>query len=749
LDVAYEKLDTYVEQSVEQLLSAMNEQRKTLEDWVEQKLGSSEEKLAAAVATVQQTRSVLDSAVSSLSASGKPASGADTSALKARLTSLEERLASGSFSDNETRERLKAYEERLASDSLIDAEARNRLTTLEERLASESLLERIQSLEEESRERIESLEEQMAAFSADTMQKNATSQQTLSPTLRTDGARLTALEDRLMAVGGQAAALETVLADLARTSSDHSVAKDMQSRIFDARTDSLQAAVSDLAARFEAVGCQRLPEKAQEQAALEERFTALQTQLNSVVACNTALESALSAISERQSSEASRNGADAACQLDKQAELVRDLEKQLADKVCKIELRLQEDEEVLKKVEVLEERENSLEARLQQDEERLLQDESKIETSMKNIEEVQDLKWRHESFATNLDQLARRVQEVLDQSGSIDAQLQAATEENQELRKASAEQMKEFQMKMENLQGSQAEDEGEEMCKVSTLSQEVQSGLADFFGAQQLSPKSRAASLKANGNSCALKLQSLEDKVVEHEKKFSEGLVSRKDHLQLRARVEGGFDAVVVRIEANRWMGEESGVAGDAIMQAFTFNLDSRLSELEHRLHKSDAVLDKLLEKNHIKVKKVTVAAHCLNCGQPFGPDADHCSKCGAKKHMKQILVPKRAVRAAQEHNFTLVKIAFDLWARGKNANCLKSLAKQLTEEARLGDSVSVASLTRSDTAQLFHGHLLVPKRSKSSLSRGRSDVSLPDSDTAASSASPVRGRGSLPPLDT
>merc|ERR1719378_1584673 len=99
---------------------------------------------------------------------------------------------------------------------------------------------------------------------------------------------------------------------------------------------------------------------------------------------------------------------------------------------------------------------------------------------------------------------------------------------------------------------------------------------------------------------------------------------------------------MVVRMEAERWLEEETGFAGEKIIQAFTFNMDGRITDLEHRAHKADAVLDKLCEKNNMRVRKVQVPAHCQKCGSPMLSDAQFCRKCGQnKKAVRQLTVPK------------------------------------------------------------------------------------------------------------
>jgi len=584
LDIAYEKLDTYVEQSVEQLLSAMNEQRKTLEDWIDKKIGASEKKLEKAVATVQQTRSVLDSAVSSLTATGKQGGNAPLDAgLQAKLTSIEERL--------------KSSEERLNS------------------------------------------------------QRDASSSG--SPPKGVDMTRLSQLEEKMNTV-------EDAISKVARTSSDNSVSKDMNSRIFDARTDSLQSAVSDLGVQLEALRNGELKQsgpQAQDKIGLEERFAALQAQLTSAAASHTALESALAAVAERQRTAEDRaQGEETAYQLDSQAEELRVVQNQLQEQAIR-SAGLQA---------LMEEKVAALDEKLKVNDPEAL--------FAKNGKEVQDLKWRHESFATNLDQLARRVQTMLEQSGGVDAQIS------------------ELRSKIDQTASP------EEMFR-GRVSEEVQSGLANYFNTP-----AKSGSLSASGSPLA-RLEAVEEElrhtanaVTAVEAKLP-GYVSQADFFKLRVRVEGGFDALVVQLEADRWMEEECGFAGDKIFQAFTFNLDNRITDVEHRLHKSDALVDKLMEKNHMKVRKTAhMPSHCIKCGSTFAADVDFCRKCGTtKKGTKlQMLVPKRAVRAAQEHNFTLLKVTFDVWARRDNADCFRDLA------ARQSAVVVMPAIKHSDSSPLL-----------------------------------------------
>jgi len=107
--------------------------------------------------------------------------------------------------------------------------------------------------------------------------------------------------------------------------------------------------------------------------------------------------------------------------------------------------------------------------------------------------------------------------------------------------------------------------------------------------------------------------------------------------------------------------------------------MDARIESLEHKARKYDGVLEKLCEKNNIKVRRTPVSNHCHKCGMPLDGD-DFCQKCGTEKKRKSLQVPKKALRQALDHNFTLLKVTFDLWARGGNAECLRSMAIQIKE---------------------------------------------------------------------
>jgi hypothetical protein len=163
------------------------------------------------------------------------------------------------------------------------------------------------------------------------------------------------------------------------------------------------------------------------------------------------------------------------------------------------------------------------------------------------------------------------------------------------------------------------------------VGQGVQAGLVDFFSGSQTTLAEGQLSLPA-------RLQGLEEAV--------QGCVSREDLSQLRARVEGGFDAMVVRMEAEKWIAEETRVGADKIVRKFTFNMDKRIGMLEHRLDKADMVVDTPTQTGHSKAKKVKIP--------------------------RQLAVPKRALRAAHGHNFNALKVCFDFWARGSSAACLR-----------------------------------------------------------------------------
>jgi hypothetical protein len=257
------------------------------------------------------------------------------------------------------------------------------------------------------------------------------------------------------------------------------------------------------------------------------------------------------------------------------------------------------------------------------------------------------------------------------------------------------------------------------------ISSDVKDGLSEFFGAppQSGDDKGGPRRLRILENAIC----DLENRLDDFEKdgkglsgdaladidRILEGCVTQQEFFDLRARVEGGFQCMVVHMESRRWMMEEAGIAGDKIVQQFTLNMDNRISELERRFHKHDAVVDKLCEKNHIKVKSVSVPAHCHKCGFPMLADAEFCRKCGAPKKARLVRVPKRALRAAQEHNFTVMKVAFDLWARGPNAECLKAFARELGEgsiDALLSPTSVI--MAKADPAMIFNPRAgFLPKR--------------------------------------
>jgi len=84
---------------------------------VEAKIGTTEEKLAEALSIVQSTRSVLDNAVSSLSA----AQGGKNDELRARVASCEERLLAIATNSVEMRERIAALDERWGKEIFGDS----------------------------------------------------------------------------------------------------------------------------------------------------------------------------------------------------------------------------------------------------------------------------------------------------------------------------------------------------------------------------------------------------------------------------------------------------------------------------------------------------------------------------------------------------------------------------------------------------------------------------------------------------
>lgn len=588
LDIAYEKLDTYVEQSVEQLLSAMNEQREKLEDWVEKKMTASEEKLAAAVATVQQTRSVLDSAVSSLSATGKASTqGADAN-LKAKLISLEER---------------------------------------------QSKLEK---------EQISSMSQQATPVED--------------------------LQSRLQKVTAQTAALETAVADLARSSS---VTKDVHGRIMDARTDSIQSAVSDIAAQLEAMRTRQDCSPRHSAMGLDERFA-------------------------------------------DQAELLRELDQKLQDQAATLDMRSASLQALV------EEKVASIEEKLR--------DGCLVVDQKSGMEVVLSPK---SSQAPVVEQLSQAVHEVIDRIGAIETK-------TEELRNTSTSRIAELQSEIANLCSPEPSESAQEGTEDLTerVAQDVQMGLADLFflankqpgtkAGDDVSPTSRSPQ-NASPSPANKQFHAVVSRVG------CESLVQRDEFLSLKARVEGGFQAIVVQLQTQSWVTEQCDDAADKLVQAFSFNLDNRITDIETRLHKSEAVIDKVMEKNKMKVKKVEVSAHCFKCGRSMPADADTCQYCGASKPVRQRLVPKRAVRAAQEHNYHLVKITFDIWARGLNAKCLTDLATTITEET--GVDVTPSTLTRSESRVVFDSGCSIVAASHKHFTEGLS----PESGNASAAARSIR----------
>jgi len=552
LDASVEKLDTYVETSVEQLLAAVNDQRENLEKWVENKMESWEERMREAVTTVQQTKGVLESAVSSLSSSGKPAG----------ITELETRL----------REKLSSLEERLAAGNLVQGEMQGRLQSFEERLTSEIYIQLRQQV---------------------------------------DPVRITQLEERVTSVMAKAPFLEASIEDLASSLKGRSASKDAQEQMIAAQSNRLQAAVSDIATRLDGLSGARQLASDAEKAAVEERFASLQAQLSTASAYHISLKAALAAVSQRQSADEEKAAAaeEARGQRclwtwarlaveasskdrdDSQVSADQSEEGQLKERVVELEARCTGLQVLLDNTAV------ALEAKLLQND---------IRSDFEN---------QLQETAVSMQVLRSEIQEQLEATGA-------------DLSSNFTQQISELRSKIEDTDQAACESGVSLRDKVG---QGVQAGLVDFFSGSQTTLAEGQLSLPA-------RLQGLEEAV--------QGCVSREDLSQLRARVEGGFDAMVVRMEAEKWIAEETRVGADKIVRKFTFNMDKRIGMLEHRLDKADMVVDTPTQTGHFKTKKVKIP--------------------------RQLAVPKRALRAAHGHNFNALKVCFDFWARGSSAACLR-----------------------------------------------------------------------------
>jgi hypothetical protein len=640
LDIAYEKLDTYVEQTVEQIRTGLDDKLRAMETWVEQrvsacedsvaqKVGVTEEKLTGALLTVQQTRSVLDNAVSSLSAA-KGGSAAAESELRTKIASLEERLLDlGTMRDrlaptetqlidqirervtsldtqfsSQIRERLVSVEEQLAKSAgkgvmnagmsaAIDAELRARIASCEERLVAE-----ICSCSQTS-ERIASIEERLAMEKLDSPKgvnspKAESRLKALEEKVKEKMLFHTAIEEKLNRVGANVddcrSALEMAIGDVARYSSDKSVTKDMHTRIFDARADSLQAAVSEIAGELEALRSQRHPvfdEQAREKTALEERLNLIQKQISA---------------NEALAREA----------------LTTNTEDRLSALISATEAAAKE----------------SMNADM---EERL--------TVLK------------EEMAKDVEQ---RVLDCIDRLGSKTAKLQVVE----------VEETEEPSVTDAAVEADESEP-GASSEPPEALEEQV---------AEQIEESTGPASQK---------------EFIDFQARM------QKEVFDVRARMEGGFEALLVRMEASRYITEHEDRAADHINQMFAFNMDERIQAIEAHMHKNDSILEKLMEKTHIKFKRFQVPVRCTNCGKTNGHDVEVCKHCGAKRaaeltnqltqqhkvrlerhRLKQELIQSEKERVdamRQEKNDRLLDVCFDLWARGKSAECLQPFRKAST----------------------------------------------------------------------
>merc|ERR1712185_620026 len=101
---------------------------------------------------------------------------------------------------------------------------------------------------------------------------------------------------------------------------------------------------------------------------------------------------------------------------------------------------------------------------------------------------------------------------------------------------------------------------------------------------------------------------------------------------------------------------EQEDRAADQILQMFMFNMDERIKAIESHTHKNDLVLDKLMEKSHVKFKRLRVPVRCPECGHANGPDVEMCKGCGLRRAAEKV----EKHRERHQNNKALVKFEKD-----------------------------------------------------------------------------------------
>jgi len=301
----------------------------------------------------------------------------------------------------------------------------------------------------------------------------------------------------------------------------------------------------------------------------------------------------------------------------------------------------------------------------------------RLDTVEKSNTDVQELRWRQEAFTSNLDMLARRLQEVIDENIAADARMQEAAAREAAARESAAREAaaKEAASKEAAVREAVAteaaskeaaakEAAAKEVEVVSDLMRECVDGLDD-----------KIVDLKQRLDVCApLEIVNqltarmdglhLDDKISDLRQRL-DVCAPLEVVNQLTARMDGGFDALVVQLEATRWMMQKTEEAGDHIMQAFVLNVDERLHQCEDIISKHS----EYLQKRSKQLDNSSALRH--HHGHHGHTHGRHTSRSRSGKHIHRTAT-KEAIEKAEA---SIVSFWFDVWARGPRSHSKDSSA--------------------------------------------------------------------------
>mmetsp|Transcript_79996 Transcript_79996/g.124752 ORF Transcript_79996/g.124752 Transcript_79996/m.124752 type:complete len:1771 (+) Transcript_79996:28-5340(+) len=206
--------------------------------------------------------------------------------------------------------------------------------------------------------------------------------------------------------------------------------------------------------------------------------------------------------------------------------------------------------------------------------------------TMASQEEVGQMKGEVSSLKKELDELQAKTSQVAAKQEAVAASEMAAKaaasqEEAETLRKL-REEYDAFKTSTE----ADSKNTAETLAQEAQIVQKLRADLDEFQSAQKNKGEENAKTFSGYEEQLGSVVQSVADVMGKLETK-----APKEDLNKVKARVEGGFDAIVVQLEAERWLRGQVDSVADGISQSFMHLLDQTSEKLSNRVHKVELAL--------------------------------------------------------------------------------------------------------------------------------------------------------------